>query len=57
VGSLILRAHVRFGLDDPTDSLAHAVIMDEVQAYEFTRHEECVLARIEGAGDFLGHVA
>jgi hypothetical protein len=54
---LVLRAHVRFGLDDPTDSLGHAVIVDEMKTDEFTRDEKSVLARVEGAGDFFGHVA
>ena len=57
MGGLIFRAQVRFGFDDPTDSFGYAVIVDEVKTYEFTRNEECVLARVKGAGNFLGHVA
>jgi len=45
------------GLRDITRKLGVALIVDEVKTDELTRDEECVLARVEGAGDFLGHVA
>jgi hypothetical protein len=54
----ILGAHIRFGLNDAPDALRATVVVDEMQANELARNEECVLASIEGAGEFFsGHVA
>ena len=53
----IFGTHIRFGLDDATDSLVSTDIVDEAQTEQLACDEEGVFASIERAGNFFGHVA
>ena len=46
----IVRAHVRFSLNDSAYALRTAVVVNEMKSDELARHEEGVLAGIKRAG-------